>query len=569
MVTARAGRWIVSVVAVAWWGGGLGRAVAQISPGELSSPHAALEGMGNCTKCHALGKAVSNTNCVACHTELKSRIEAGKGYHAGLKSRECIECHKEHHGRSFSIVRFDQQSFDHGSTGFALEGKHREQKCAKCHTPAKITAQDVLQNSLLMSSGTFLGLPRDCVRCHADAHLTQLGNQCQECHGYDGWKPAPKFVHDRARYRLTGKHREVQCAKCHLVMPVDGKTVRYTGLEFETCANCHADPHNGRFKKPCESCHTTNGWHEGAAKNFDHATTRFPLKGQHAAVRCDACHRPLRPAAGGKLVQTFAIAKFQKCTDCHEDAHRGEFARRSDKGACESCHTEKGFAPAKFEHATARFMLKGKHETTGCKKCHGESTTGARGARVPPDFRVKKFRECAQCHDDAHGGQFARRQDKGGCESCHREDGFTPPFYTVREHTQARFVLTGSHEAVPCAKCHPTNVVKAKSTRQFVWGREQKCESCHKDPHGGQFHAARYPGCAACHEPRAWNELAFSHDRTQFPITGKHRGVTCNECHKELFVAGKDKIRRYTGAPTRCVACHPEKDTPAFRVRLQ
>jgi hypothetical protein len=542
-------------------------AQAQISPGELSAPHASLEGLSNCTRCHSLGKAVTNAKCLDCHTELRTRIGAGTGYHAHIREKECVECHTEHHGRGFSIVHFDTGTFDHRETGWSLEGKHKEQKCGKCHTPAKIVAKDVLQNSTLMASRTFLGLPLECRNCHADAHMAQLGGQCQRCHGVDGWKPAAKFSHDNAKFHLTGKHQQVGCAKCHLVAPVDGKTVKYVGLSFDRCSSCHADPHNGKFKKPCESCHTSNGWREGSAKNFDHATTQFPLKGKHASVRCEACHPPARNASGGKIVQSFEVKNFQKCADCHKDAHRGEFAGRNNKGACESCHNEQGFSPTQFQHATARYRLEGKHEKTACARCHGEATTGADGKRVPVDFRLKKFERCADCHEDAHGNQFVRRKDKGACESCHRVEGFLPPKYSVADHEKARFVLTGGHEAVPCNRCHPADRIKAGSTRQFVWGEDQKCEACHKDPHGGQFPASLYAGCVACHAPNGWKDLVFEHGRTKFPLTGKHVGVACAECHKEFMTVRNEKVRRFTGAPMRCVDCHPEKDSPEFRAR--
>jgi len=39
----------------------------QISPGDLSNAHKDLEGMSNCTKCHALGEKVENNKCLDCH----------------------------------------------------------------------------------------------------------------------------------------------------------------------------------------------------------------------------------------------------------------------------------------------------------------------------------------------------------------------------------------------------------------------------------------------------------------------------------------------------------------------
>ena len=60
-------------------------ASGQISPGELAEPHAQLEGMSNCTQCHDLGEHVSDSKCLACHKELKTRVDQKKGFHSSLK----------------------------------------------------------------------------------------------------------------------------------------------------------------------------------------------------------------------------------------------------------------------------------------------------------------------------------------------------------------------------------------------------------------------------------------------------------------------------------------------------
>ena len=541
-------------------------ATAQISPGDLATAHASLEGMGNCTQCHSLGREVTNAKCLGCHSELRTRVSAGKGFHAKLNSRQCVECHSEHHGRNFTLVRFDQKRFNHEETGFVLEGKHRPLECASCHTQEHISAKDVRANSALLGSKTFLGLPSDCVGCHADRHRGQLALQCRNCHTADGWKPASRFVHDRARYRLTGKHLNVDCTRCHMPMPNDVKTITYAGLEFDRCSSCHADPHRGRFQKPCESCHSTSGWQTGAAKNFDHATTKFPLRGRHAGVRCEQCHQPVR-GADGKMAQNFVIRKFQRCADCHADAHRGEFAERREKGECESCHNEDGWQKNRFVHATARYQLRGMHEKVECAKCHGAVKVDARGARVPPDCRVKRFDACMDCHEDAHGAQFRKRKDGGACESCHTVDGFLPASYGPGDHKATKFPLIGGHEAVACARCHPVDAVRGRSTRQFVWKTGPQCETCHKDPHGGQFAQRRYSGCGSCHSPKGWRVLAFNHDETKFPLTGKHGAVACVDCHKPLARAGSDTIRQYVGTPARCIDCHPATDSPVIGAR--
>lgn len=539
---------------------------AQISPGEMSTPHASLEGMGNCTKCHTLGKEVTNDRCLSCHGELRTRLAARKGYHAALTGKQCAECHNEHHGREFKLVRFDTRNFDHRLTGFILEGKHRSLECAQCHMEAHITSKDIRANKGLLGAHTYLGLPTECSGCHADQHKGQLNLQCQTCHSPDAWKPAVGFVHDKAKYRLSGAHLKVDCNKCHRPMRTDARTVQYVGLMFDRCSSCHADPHRGGFQKPCESCHSTAGWQAGAAKNFDHAATKFPLRGRHSGVRCEQCHIPVR-GADGKTTQNFVVKGFQHCTDCHSDAHRGEFAGMKDKGACEGCHTEEGWSQFRFDHASARFPLKGKHEKVECARCHGSVTVNEQRKRVPPDCRVKKFNACMDCHPDAHGGQFTHRKDGGACESCHGVDGFLPASYSPGDHNGTQFPLVGAHQAVPCAKCHAADVVRARSTRQFLWQSGPQCESCHRDPHGGQFARTRYSGCASCHNPNAWNSLAFNHDQTKFPLTGKHMNVACVDCHKVAVQAGTNGTRQYAGTPSRCADCHPQIETQPFGAR--
>ena len=78
---------------------------AQISPGELSAAHAALDGVAHCTQCHSIGKEIANEKCFSCHTEIKQRIDARTGYHGTIGSKLCAECHKEHHGKVFKIPR--------------------------------------------------------------------------------------------------------------------------------------------------------------------------------------------------------------------------------------------------------------------------------------------------------------------------------------------------------------------------------------------------------------------------------------------------------------------------------
>ena len=538
---------------------------AQISPGELSAAHAQLEGIAKCTSCHSLGKAVSSTNCLNCHKEVASRIGARKGLHATYVGRECVECHKEHHGRDFSIVHFDPGKFDHRQTGYVLEGKHAGLLCEKCHTAAHITAADIKGNATLMRSKTYLGLATDCLSCHADEHRGQLSRDCVRCHSMAGWKPATRFDHARARFALTGKHVTVECGKCHKPMKGPGTPVQFAHLEFARCSSCHGDPHNGRFIKPCESCHTTAGWREGAARSFDHALTRFALRGKHATVRCEQCHGSanVRPAAGTQ--SGFHIAKFSQCDDCHKDPHRGQFTTDPKTPTCASCHTETGWKlgkAASFDHSSTRFPLRGKHAAVTCDRCHGNQETLPRPARAGR-VDVKKFAHCADCHPDPHRGQFERRPDRGACEPCHTENAFSPSLFTALEHEKSRFPLTGAHRAIACVSCHKPPARGDTAATVFVHAGEVRCTECHEDIHRKKFEGTQTSDCTGCHSTDRWRIMVFAHDRTRFPLTGKHVGLSCASCHTDRRQPADTALVhwKFRDTPSRCVDCHPQDTT--------
>ncbi|MCC7261595.1 MAG: hypothetical protein IT369_03640, partial [Candidatus Latescibacteria bacterium] len=206
-----------------------------LSPGELAKPHAELEGLQQCTKCHTLGKRVDDGRCLECHKQLAERIRAGKGYHATLK-KPCVDCHSDHRGREYQMIRWNPEQFDHAQTGYLLEEAHSRLKCAQCH-----------------KERSYLGLSRACLPCHTDQHQGQLSAECLTCHTMAAWKPAARFDHAKSAFPLQGQHAQVECAKCH-------QQGKYKGLPFQQCRDCHQDPHRPSLGNDCQRCHTVAGW---------------------------------------------------------------------------------------------------------------------------------------------------------------------------------------------------------------------------------------------------------------------------------------------------------------------
>lgn len=526
-------------------------AFAQISPGPLYSGHAKLEGIDNCTKCHTVGKLLSNDKCLACHKEIAARVRQRIGYHPTVSSKPCTECHLDHFGQTYQIIRFDTSSFNHSIVEFALQGKHKTTCCRQCHSLQNIVAQDVKILPVSQKETTFLGLSTTCESCHEDIHKGQFTQACSSCHSTVHWKPADSFNHDRTSYPLTGKHKDVNCYQCHNEKLADNKTVKFTHMQFSSCVNCHKDPHNGQFKQPCSSCHTTESFITVAKGEFDHSKTSFPLLGKHADVKCAQCHQsdPKKKNVSGEF--GFHVTKFQLCSDCHADGHGGQFADRSDNGKCESCHTVTGWIPASYtiaDHQKEKFILDGGHLAVACSDCHLANKVKAPSTR---QFRWKGAIECTTCHADTHGGQF-KSEMINGCSTCHVTNSWAslPNF----SHDKTKFPLRGKHAAVKCDQCH-TKPKDQTLPVKYV-GLDTTCSSCHSDEHQGQFQLEGSTDCTRCHTANDWHKLNFDHNtQSDFAITGKHANVPCAKCHPSVVMNGKETVR-YKPIGTKCTDCH-------------
>jgi len=369
-------------------------ALAQLSPGDLSDPHTHLTGIKNCTKCHELGKKVIPAKCLDCHVLLKERIQSGKGLHSRTEFSNCTECHSDHQGKEFDLIWWKEgkDNFDHSKTGYLLEGKHLSLDCRKCHNSKNIADKQKYLSQNKNLDKTYLGLEKDCLNCHHNEHRSQLDDRCLQCHDLNGWKPASLFDHNRSNYPLRGKHTSVNCILCHKKIEDksndrDQDYLKFTGLTFKNCSDCHRAPHHGRLGSSCTKCHKVTGWIGLSVTNFDHDRTRFPLRGKHRGITCNKCHHSS---------QSINRTSEGQCSSCHNDYHQGQFNQRPQKGACDECHTVEGFIPAKFsinQHNETNYPLVGAHLAVPCNLCHQRNYRGTIRYRFSST-------ECESCHRD-------------------------------------------------------------------------------------------------------------------------------------------------------------------------
>jgi hypothetical protein len=489
--------------------------------------------MSNCTKCHEIGEKVLNSKCLDCHTEIKSSINSGSGYHSSneVKNKDCSGCHSEHHGRNFRIVNFNPDQFDHNKAGFKLTGKHSKVDCKKCHK-----AEFISDSNLKKRKNTYLGLNQYCFSCHEDVHQKTLGDDCSKCHNNDAFKPAAKFDHSTAAYKLTGAHQKVECVDCHKIETKNGKQFQaFKNIPFQNCNSCHKDVHKGSFGVNCASCHQTTSFHQINQSAFNHDKTNFPLVGKHKSVSCNNCHKN---PTGYKM-------KFSLCTDCHIDYHKAQFVVNDQVQNCSECHSEYGFRPSSFSmemHNKTKFQITGAHLATPCEYCHYQQKNWTfKGTGIA----------CINCHENIHKNELkVEFLPDNNCSFCHETESWNTISF---DHKKTNFPLFGKHSSISCGSCH--RKTENENTTIIFSSIKKECESCHKDVHFRQFQVEGISDCSRCHAFENWKPEKFDHSKTEFNLDGAHKNIPCVKCHPQTEVNGNTFIK-FKLEDFKCADCH-------------
>jgi hypothetical protein len=367
--------------------------------------------------------------------------------------------------------------------------------------------------------------PAHCADCHVDGTKDIVDKKCLDCHD-----------HNPLRDRISsGKG-------FHASPLVKGKR----------CQTCHTEHHGKTFD--------VMGWKNlpGGQKGFDHSLTGWRLNGKHATTDCDDCHKKTDKQG----LKTF-MGTDKLCGACHlkEQPHKFE-ASEKDKLACERCHGESVWKPAKplsqqkFDHddrKDALMPLLGSHKDVACSKCHPKSVF---------NLPFPKPDSCgnAGCHQSPHEGHLFNTRP---CEWCH-----SPTFATLKtqnfDHTEkTKFDLGPAHRKIKCYDCHTKAMGEGKPTGA--------CEVCHaKDSH----HQNRFsefgdpPRCGTCHPSGGpkFVPTAFNHGaRTRFKLEFKHSEQACRACHRGSSPADFEDFRSLIdkNGKVDCMGCHAHKKVHA------
>ncbi len=471
---------------------------------------------------------VEADNCIDCHDDS----------HQGNLGNNCNQCHTEESFQSHSLLK----RFNHNSTGFPLRGEHKRIDCKACHT------MDVEPERLFQDN---IGIHvDDCAACHEDSHEGNLGTNCKQCHNENAFSSLSTlsgFDHNQTAFKLRGKHRTIDCKECH-VMDADPLVIFQDNKHIgqNDCIECHRDVHEGKFGTDCIDCHNEEsfsmGLGKGDMKDFDHDLTGFPLKGLHKSVNCKECH----------IADFISPIKHNACADCHTDYHQNEFATPKLGGRspdCAECHTEDGFDITLYtieQHNQTKFPLEGGHLATPCFACH---------LRDGDDrWKFRNIGEkCVDCHDDVHEGYIdSKYYPNKDCQVCHTVDAWDAMQF---DHNITNFALEGVHAEISCMDCHGRDLEADQNRYANFNNVVGDCISCHENIHGDQFEVEGVTDCAECHGYENWKVPDFDHDRTEFPLEGRHAEIECSACHISEIIDGKE-VTQYKFNSFECIDCH-------------
>jgi hypothetical protein len=357
-------------------------------------------------------------------------------------------------------------------------------------------------------------------------HGDSFEYDCELCHVSTSWKidlEKVRFDHSITKFELAGQHKAADCRSCH------------TNLEFSKinsdCISCHTDLHQGTVGKDCSKCHTSKSWMVEDINGL-HQKGRFPLVGNHLTADCLSCHT--------RYVDLYFEPLNTDCYSCHSKNYNSTQSPNHLSAGfstnCQDCHaiTASSWTAINVDHNF--FPLAGGHEISNCFACHEEGGNFT-------DLST----ECVSCHLDNYNATTNPNHINSGfptdCIQCHTIYGWSPATF---DHDGPFFpIYSGEHKGKwdKCSDCH--EVPGNYSVFTCISCHEHNQQKMNDEHQGVQGYIYASDACLSCH-PDGKKGNAFNHINSNFPLTGAHLSVNCQDCH----------TTEYQGTPTECVACH-------------
>jgi hypothetical protein len=474
--------------------------------------------------------------------------------------------------------------FDHLTTGFELDGVHRDLPCEACHLNA-----------------VFKGTPRECGTCHITGsqfnatpktatHIASTNN-CAACHNTISFRPYVHFEHSETLGTCVTCHNgtiaqgegpthpatSTNCAACHSVISWNPpKAVDHTQIPLAVAGFCIIC-HNGTQAsgKPanhvvtnleCGDCHLTTTW---VGATFDHTGITTGCVSCHNGTKavgkqaghmptsnlCENCHTTgIGTATPSWVPSAFDHTQMtvQTCQTCHSGTVKISTGVVSGQPTnhvppipslvdCSVCHGNNPAAETWTVLAASIPTLHAGLSVTNCLMCHaGQTFAGVPAPYIPMSISgvsPTKSTPLAPPHIPILAGT--------DCSACHgaayQAGGFGPA--TAMSAAKHAFVSTA------CNTCHDTG-------KSFYVGSGTALQLRPADHVNSADPRMATGDCSLCHETTDWNSTAMPAGHMPNPSN-----LSCVQCHASApsdytpaTLAAVSTL--HTGISGNCGLCH-------------
>jgi hypothetical protein len=335
-----------------------------------------------------------------------------------------------------------------------------------------------------------------------------------------------KFDHDVTGFPLTGTHRSVPCASCHI------------NARFKTTPRACFGCHNGMtapgaasvFSHPkttnyCEGCHQTTTWRD--YRFIDHAQALGP---------CANCHNNKTAEGKGRN----HLITEAPCNTCHSNTvtWNGATVPATTTTTPAATGTTSATTAAPTGTATTQGAAKttttvvAQPDTSSSKSTSAQASSRGWSTSTKPNH-AGFLSGCATCHNgvSATGKRPNHIATNAPCETCHKS---TVTFAGARvDHAS----LHGT-----CISCHNGATAEGKPPR----------------------HLLTTAPCDACHRTTFWTPVTYHH--TSLAYVNHGPGLSCDSCH---IGNGATVAWKFPAFRMSCAGCHFDKYRPMAHVKFE
>ena len=178
--------------------------------------------------------------------------------------------------------------------------------------------------------------------------------------------------------------------------------------ETKGCVSCHV-AFQGATDEKCQVCH----------KEIDFAKKdKLVFHNKLQSGNCQTCHLAHTESKPRPFEHSLLPANIEKdCANCHKVPK--DSLHQKNVSNCTSCHNQKAFKPATFEHS--RFFRFDRHHPETCENCHKNndysnytcynchehSPSNIRGEHI--EEGIYQFDDCAGCHPSGNEHDARKR----------------------------------------------------------------------------------------------------------------------------------------------------------------